>query len=78
MPIELKTKQGEALLQSEQTPWQVYPRPQMRRDRFLILNGFWEFSAGDFYADRFRVPFCPESRLSNIGTHFPEEAVKCF
>ena len=72
MPIELKTKQGEALLQSEQTPWQVYPRPQMRRDSFLNLNGFWEFSAGDFYADRFRVPFCPESRLSNIGTHFPE------
>jgi len=72
MPVELMTEQGNALLTSCDTPWNVYPRPQMKRDSFLNLNGFWEFSAGELYADRFRVPFCPESRLSNIATHFPE------
>ena len=82
MPEELMTTQGEALLTSNETPWNVYPRPQMKRDSFLNLNGFWEFSAGKLYADRFRVPFCPESRLSNIATHFPEgtplEYRRCF
>ena len=82
MPVELITAQGEALLNSNETPWNVYPRPQMKRDSFLNLNGFWEFSAGELYADRFRVPFCPESRLSNIATHFPEgtplEYRRCF
>ncbi len=73
MPEELLTSQGEALLQDPwQIPWTVYPRPQMKRDSYLNLNGFWEFTAGKLYADRFRVPFCPESRLSNIATHFPE------
>ena len=72
MLVDLMTKRGEELLASQETPWNVYPRPQMKRDSFLNLNGFWEFSAGDLYADRFRVPFCPESRLSNIHTHYPE------
>ena len=72
MPIDLLTKQGEDLLATNEIPWQCYPRPQMRRDSFFNLNGLWEFSAGEFYADRFRVPFCPESQLSNIKTHFPE------
>ena len=72
MPEQLMTRQGEALKNSNEIPWTVYPRPQMKRDSFLNLNGFWEFSAGDLYADRFRVPFCPESRLSNIAIHYPE------
>ena len=72
MLVDLLTAQGQQLLPGEETPWNIYPRPQMKRDSFLNLNGFWEFSAGELYADRFRVPFCPESRLSNIQTHFPE------
>ena len=82
MPTELWTKQGKALVASGETPWNRYPRPQMRRDHWLNLNGLWEFQAGDLYADRFRVPFCPESQLSNIKTHFPEgtplEYRRCF
>ena len=49
MPETLMTVQGEALLKSNETPWNIYPRPQMKRDSFLNLNGFWEFSAGDLY-----------------------------
>ena len=71
MPVDLMTRQGEALLASGETPWQIYPRPQMRRDSYVNLNGTWEFSAGEF-SGNILVPFCPESQLSGIKTHFPE------
>ena len=75
MPVELKTARGEALLKSNATPWAVYPRPQMRRDSYLNLNGCWDYtlvSHGDLpqqYPLKIRVPFCPESQLSGIGEH---------
>ena len=28
-------------------PWPEYPRPQMVRDRWLSLNGLWEFAFAD-------------------------------
>ena len=72
MPIDLMTKQGEALLPSAEKPWQVYPRPQMRRDSFFNLNGFWQFTASHTETDGIRVPFCPESQLSTVKCHFQE------
>ena len=73
MPIDLMTKQGESLLASKETPWQVYPRPQMRRDSYVNLNGGWEFSAGSAdFSQTIRIPFCPESQLSGVQQHFPE------
>ena len=27
------------------TPWSVYPRPQLKRDSYFNLNGFWQFCA---------------------------------
>ncbi len=71
MPVQLTTVQGEALLQSKETPWTVYPRPQMRRDSYVNLNGIWELTAeGEKY--EIRVPFCPESLLSGVQKHFSE------
>ena len=32
----LKTARGEAL---QRTPWETYPRPQMKRSSYLNLNG---------------------------------------
>ena len=78
MPIDLLTKQGEAVLPSAEKPWQCYPRPQMRRDSFLNLNGFWEFTAGFTPTDGIRVPFCPESQLSTVKRHFPEGTPLCY
>ena len=73
MPIQLTTAQGETLLQSNETPWTVYPRPQMRRNSYVNLNGTWELSAeGEKY--QIRVPFCPESLLSGVQKHFSEGA----
>ena len=55
------------------TPWNVYPRPQMRRDSWQNLNGPWDFAAGEpEFKETILVPFCPESKLSGIGKHFPE------
>ena len=72
---ELTTPQGEAL---SGTPWQVYPRPQMRRNSYVNLNGLWDFTVQEnadlpnAYDRKIQVPFCPESQLSGIGTHFPD------
>ena len=41
MPQTLTTPRGETL---SGTPWQVYPRPQMRRDSYINLNGEWDFA----------------------------------
>ena len=71
MAMELITSRGEALLQAGKTPWTVYPRPQLRRDSYVNLNGQWEFSAPG-YTGTIQVPFCPESRLSGVAQHFPE------
>lgn len=59
-------------------PWPDYPRPQFRRQSFFNLNGRWDFAVTENSAppaafDReILVPFCPESVLSGIGTHFAE------
>ena len=67
---DLYTPRGEAL---DGTPWDIYPRPQMRRSSFLNLNGTWDFSAED-YIGKILVPFCPESALSGVKRHFSEGA----
>ncbi|MBQ4601021.1 MAG: glycoside hydrolase family 2 [Oscillospiraceae bacterium] len=72
---KLTTAHGEA---RNRTPWQSYPRPQLRRDSYVNLNGEWDFTthtdAGlpQAYDREILVPFCPESPLSGIETHFPE------
>ena len=74
MLMDLYTTRGETLTG---TPWCVYPRPQMKRDSYLNLNGEWDFSTN--YGEpegisTIRVPFCPESMLSGVRHHFPEGA----
>lgn len=69
-------KRSHAFAMKSDIPWNCYPRPQLRRDSFLNLNGLWEFAlaaegevAPAAYPDRILVPFCPESKLS--GLHIP-------
>jgi beta-galactosidase/beta-glucuronidase len=54
-----------------------YPRPILRRSRWVNLNGEWEFGAGDVETfDRtIVVPFCPQSSLSGIGDPSPGDVV---
>ena len=49
----------------------VHPRPQFRRDRFMNLNGVWDFEAGS-YKGTVKVPYPVEASLSGVGRHFPE------
>ena len=70
---ELSTRHGETLTG---TPWTVYPRPQMKRDSYLNLNGNWDFAVSETKPETFDktilVPFCPESPLSGVKEHFGE------
>ena len=67
---QLYTAQGEDLTG---TPWQTYPRPQMKRSSWLNLHGDWEFGLSPKDLEgKICVPFCPESVLSGVNTHFPE------
>ena len=72
---ELYTTQGETLTG---TPWTVYPRPQMKRDSYINLNGEWELAANSGSFGTIRLPFCPESLLSGIHGHFPEGAALAY
>ena len=65
---DLYTPQGETLTG---TPWQVYPRPQLKRESYVNLNGTWELDAEGSILPVL-VPFCPESLLSGVNRHFPE------
>ena len=65
---DLYTPEGEAL---QGTPWQVYPRPQLRRNSYVNLNGIWDFAASESkdvpaFDKQILVPFCPESLLSGL------------
>jgi hypothetical protein len=54
-----------------------YPRPQLRRNTWVSLNGEWEFAidpsaswsvpAEVEWRTRIRVPFAPETLASGIG-----------
>ena len=39
--------------------WQSYPRPQLKRESYKILNGIWKLDGKDI-----EIPFAPQSRLS--------------
>ena len=56
------TCEGENL---SKIPWNVYPRPQLKRDSFFCLNGQWDFSFND-KETKILVPFAPESLLSGV------------
>ena len=49
-----------------------YPRPQLMRDSWLSLNGFWDYAFTDtpdypdFFEGTILVPFSPESLLSRV------------
>lgn len=55
-------------------PHSEYPRPQLRRDSFLCLNGTWDFSVKSQDSVKqygsIRVPFSPESLNSGISEGF--------
>lgn len=57
-------------------PWDVYPRPMMKRDSFLNLNGEWDFEVTQYdylpkkYSMKITVPYPVESKLSGVEKHY--------
>lgn len=84
--VSLLTPWGEELQEkSMENVWQEYPRPELYRKNYRILNGKWSyaFSAPDVTLlpgtpipaeGRILVPFSPESLLSGVGRQLqPDE-----
>ena len=59
----LYTKEGESLNGQE---YNVYPRPQLKRESFYSLNGTWRLTYGDNQKINITVPYPPESILSGV------------
>ena len=74
----LKTPYIDAM--NRDCPWNVYPRPQFKRDSYICLNGLWDFSITSAdsldteYSEKVLVPFPPESYLSGIERRIPKNA----
>lgn len=56
-----------------------YPRPQMKRNSYLNLNGYWKYvisdepNLPDCFEEQILVPFSPECTLSGVNkTVFPD------
>ncbi len=62
------------------TPWQDYPRPSMKRDSYISLNGEWDFSVtqdgeAPIFDEKILIPFPPESLLSGIERSIPKGSI---
>ncbi len=75
--IDLYTSAGEHL---PEIPHNLYPRPLLRRDSFLCLNGRWDFAVTKstrppVFDRQILVPFAPESLLSGIHETYDDDTV---
>lgn len=74
----LKTPYFDTL--DRESPWDIYPRPQLVRDSFFSLNGSWDFEVTESadipsqFSEKILVPFPPESLLSGIERRMPKDA----
>jgi len=78
--MPLMTQWGEAA--ALQHPLPEYPRPQLRRESYLNLNGPWEYAITDSddlptaFDGEIIVPFSPESALSGVSrTLLPQQTL---
>ena len=60
-------------------PFNIYPRPSLKRDSFLNLNGKWDFKVylkeNKIYNGKILVPMPPESHASGVNKRFNKNAV---
>lgn len=71
---KLYTEAGERLENDPSIiPWDVYPRPHLRRKEWLNLNGFWELETESGFKGKVRVPFPLESLLSGFEGELRQE-----
>ena len=67
--LKLQTQKA---AKEKENPWDLYPRPQMRREGYMMLNEGWTLNGKSIY-----MPFPPQSALSDyegkIGDHLVYE-----
>lgn len=83
--VTMRTRWGEELeSNAAKIPWTEYPRPAMVRDRWLNLNGPWDYAVTgadteeppDQWEGKIRVPFPLESPLSGVQRRLsPDETL---
>jgi hypothetical protein len=65
----LYTRWGKTL--DKTCPLGEYPRPQLKRETWLCLNGVWQYAISDNQPEEYDgeiiVPFSPETKLSGVG-----------
>lgn len=58
---------------NQKAPLTEYPRPQLKRDSYLSLNGYWEYAIRkeetipDVFDGQILVPFSPETPASGVN-----------
>jgi hypothetical protein len=69
---DLMTKWGRGV--TPDNAWRLYPRPQMKRDRWVNLNGLWDYAIAKNSAPQptrldgqILVPYPVESKLSRVA-----------
>jgi hypothetical protein len=79
-PHQLYTKWGEEI--NDSNILTEYPRPQLMRENYFILNGPWEYAITKIskepklYDGTIIVPFSPESVLSKVSRQvYPEDTL---
>ena len=61
--VDLYTFEGKSL---PETPWNVYPRPKLKRNSFCCLNGEWDFAESE--TDEIPNDFNEKIISSSYGT----------
>ena len=54
----------------QEKKWQSYPRPQLKRNSYVNLNGTWELNGKPI-----QIPFAPQSRLSEYTGEIGDKLV---
>lgn len=67
---ELSTPSADEDIKENSLPWQEYPRPQMKRGNYQMLNGAWQLNQKTTI-----VPFPPQSRLSGYAEEISDTLV---
>ncbi len=79
--VRLKTEY-EKELEKKDIPFDEYPRPMMRRDSYICLNGKWSFTVEEngknVYSGEINVPFVPESELSGVGRKIKKNEIMTY
>tara|TARA_R110002050_G_scaffold188756_9_gene323415 strand:+ start:285 stop:2624 length:2340 start_codon:yes stop_codon:yes gene_type:complete len=71
LKFSMKTRWSDQV--NENNPWNEYPRPQLKRDNWINLNGHWDYAITPIqntlpskYDGKILVPFAVESELSGV------------